>query len=97
MDQIIRQAISEKRLVEFSYQGFQRIAEIHVYGIKGGIHQILAYQTRGQSKSGRLPNWRRVNLREVVGICLLDEIFPGRRPNPSGDHSDWDSIIAMVH
>lgn len=43
MDQIIRQAISEKRLVEFMYQGLQRIAEIHVYGIKGGVHQILAY------------------------------------------------------
>ena len=96
MDQTIRQAISEKRLTEFMYQGFQRIAEIHVYGVKDGVRQILVYQVRGQSKSGRLPNWRRVNLREVTGLRLLNEIFPGRRANPSGEHSEWDQKLALV-
>lgn len=96
MDQAIRQAISEKRLTEFMYQGFQRIAEIHIYGVKDGVRQILVYQVRGQSKSGRLPNWRRVNLREVTGLRLLNETFTGRRANPSGEHSEWDQKLALV-
>ena len=97
MEQIIRNAINEKHLVEFMYQGLQRIAEVHVYGVKDGIRQMLVYQVRGQSRSGRLPDWRRVNLREVINLRLIDENFPGRRPNPSRNHSEWDQIIALVN
>lgn len=96
MDAWIRQAIAEKKLVEFQYQGYARIAEPHVYGRHGGVEQLLVYQVRGGSKSGRLPDWRRVDLPEVSGLNILDETFPGRRANPSGEHSPWDETFAIV-
>lgn len=96
MDSTIITAINEKRLLEFSYDGLNRIAEPHVYGVKDGKYELLVYQIRGQSKSGGLPNWRRVELKKVANIQILDEIFPGRRPTPSGKHSSFDRIIAIV-
>lgn len=96
MDALIRQALAEKKLVEFQYQGYTRIAEPHVYGRNGGVKQLLVYQVRGGSKSGQLPNWRRVDLPEVSNLHILNETFSGRRANPSGEHSAWDETFAIV-
>lgn len=96
MDSLIRQAITEKKLVEFQYQDYTRIAEPHVYGRKSGVAQLLIYQVRGGSSSGRLPNWRRVDLPQVSGFKILTETFAGPRPYPSGEHSSWDETFAVV-
>ncbi len=96
MDALIRQAITEKHLIEFQYHGHHRVAEPHVYGRNNGVLQLLVYQVRGQSSSGRLPDWRRVDLHEISGLRLLNERFPGKRPNPSGEHSRWDEYFAVV-
>jgi len=96
MDGLIRQAIEEKKLVQFEYQGYMRIAEPHIYGRKGGITKLLVYQVRGGSKSGNLPNWRRVDLTEVGQFQILSETFQGRRTNPSGKHSVWDEVFIIV-
>lgn len=96
MDEQIIKAIRGKRLIEFIYHGLQRIAEPHVFGYLNGIKQLLVYQIRGQSRSGGLPNWRRVDIHEMSQLGILDETFPGRRPHPSGKHSSWDSYIAVV-
>lgn len=96
MDTQIRQAIAQKKLIQFEYQGYTRIAEPHIYGRNGGVTQLLVYQVRGDSKLGKLPNWRRIDLPEVSGLHVLNESFPGRRPNPSGEHSSWDETFVIV-
>lgn len=96
MDLAIRTGIAKKQLVDFYYHGLPRIAEPHVYGIHEGKYQMLVYQVRGQSRSGALPDWRRVELSEVTNLRLLDEFFPGPRPTPSGKHSEFDTILAIV-
>lgn len=96
MDREIRDAINERRLVDFTYHDLHRVAEPHVYGVHDGKFQLLTYQVAGDSSSGGLPNWRRVELSEVTALRALSQTFPGRRPNPSGKHSDFDEIIAVV-
>ncbi len=96
MDQEIRSAIANKQLVEFTYHRLHRVAEPHVFGMKDGRHQLLTYQVRGESSSGGLPDWRRVTLSEVSGLRVLDEHFAGPRPYPSGKHSEFDTILAVV-
>lgn len=83
-------------MLDFTYHGKHRVAEPHVYGIKNGQYQLLAYQIRGDSSSGGLPNWRRVNLDDVSGLTILDERFPGKRDTPTGQHSAFDEIILIV-
>lgn len=96
MDEIIRSAIANKQLLDFTYHRLHRIVEPHVYGIHVGKYQLLGYQIRGETSSGGLPNWRRVNLDEVTELRVLDEHFAGRRPFPSGKHSAFDTTLAIV-
>jgi len=94
--ELIKQAITQKHLIEFYYQDFQRITEPHTLGLKDGVLQVLVYQVSGQSSSGQLPDWRRMNLENMLRLRILDETFSSHRPSPSGNHSSWDEIIATV-
>lgn len=95
-DNMIRTAIANKQIVRFYYHGYERIAEPHIYGRKSGKIQVLFYQIGGGSSSGGLPNWRRMEVDEMSGFQTTDKNFPGPRPYPSGEHSDWDEIFAVV-
>ena len=96
MENLILEAIASKQLIEFYYHNLPRIAEPHVYGVTNGVRQVLGYQTGGQSSNGGLPDWRRFDLNQMSRLAILPQIFPGRRPIPSGKHSSWDSRIAIV-
>jgi predicted DNA-binding transcriptional regulator YafY len=95
MDDLIKQAISQKRLIDFSYHNQHRIAEPHILGMLKGVTQVLIYQVDGES-SNRLPDWRRVNVDEILNLKILDDTFPGQRSSPSGRHSSWDIHLAVV-
>lgn len=96
MDDIIRTAIKNKNLIEFTYENKHRIAEPHVYGVLDGKRQLLVYQIAGQSSSGNLPNWRRMDVSKISNMRILDDRFPGRRPYPSGEHSSFDTVYVVV-
>ena len=96
MDELIRKAISQKRLLRFSYGGRVRVAEPHVYGTISGRKQLLTYQIAGESSSGDLPNWRRVELDGMRDLQILEDRFSGPRPTGLGEHSQFDVILAVV-
>jgi len=96
MEELIISAIGEKKLVQFDYHGFNRIAEPHVYGKTNGKRQFLGYQVDGGSSRGGIPDWRRFDLHGIRNLRVLEETFPGKRPFPSSKHSHWDHKIAVV-
>src|SRR5207253_9249610 len=60
------EAITSRRVVEFDYRRLMRIAEPHTLGINtSGVEQLLAYQIRGKSSSGPLPDWRRFDVDDI--------------------------------
>ena len=77
-DKLIRRAIAEKRVVRFVYQDKERIAEPHDYGLMRGVDRLFCYQLRGKS-TGRLPNWRLVDVSGISELEVLEEICPGSR------------------
>jgi hypothetical protein len=95
VDALIRQAIRERRLIEFWLHGLHRVAEPHLYGIHNGAAQMLVYQVGGASRSGGLPYWRRIDLAEVSGLRVLHERFEATRLE-AGRPSGWDEILAVV-
>jgi hypothetical protein len=95
MDELIRRAIRERRLIEFTLHGLPRVAEPHVYGVCKRTTQLLIYQVRGQSRSGGLPDWRRVDILEMQGARLLDEVFSTPRMAMER-HKGWDRVFARV-
>jgi hypothetical protein len=96
VDQVVREAIAAKRLIQFEYEGYLRIAEPHDYGVIGGEHQLLVYQIGGQSRSGTIPNWRLVRVTAMKEVRMLSKEFAGGRSIPSGRHKKWDQLIARV-
>ena len=56
MDAEIRQAIADKKLVEFSYQNFIRIAEPHAYGSMGGVEHSLFTKFAAEANRGTFQN-----------------------------------------
>lgn len=57
VDELLRTAIQQKRLLQVTYQGKPRIIEPHDYGVHNGTVKLLGYQLSGASR-GPLPNWR---------------------------------------
>ena len=96
VDALVRLAITQKRLIQFSLQGHPRLAEPHDYGIRGGVPQLLAYQIGGSSKSGKLPDWRWVVLSEVSDLRVFDDSFPGGRCAVYGKHNQWERLFLRV-
>lgn len=95
-ESIILAAIKNKDVVQFSYHDYPRIAEPHILGTHEGKTQVLFYQIGGESSSGGIPEWRRMNLDEISDLETTGQKFAGRRPYPSGKHSEWDTRIAIV-
>lgn len=96
MESQIVAAIKEKKVLSFTYKGHVRVVEPHVYGIHEGARQLLGYQIRGSSSSGTIPEWRRFSISAMRNLQILNELFPGRRPNPSGERSCWDQVFIVV-
>ncbi len=96
LDNAIRAAISNRNIIEFAYHGYDRIAEPHVYGIHEGRRQILVYQIGGDTSSGGLPEWRRINVDQISSLRITPQNFSGPRPYSSGEHSNFDEILAVV-
>ncbi|MEC4848988.1 MAG: hypothetical protein RI100_07360 [Nitrosarchaeum sp.] len=88
MDEMIREAMSEKKLVSFDYDSFHRIAELHVYGRQNDKNGILAHQIGGQSSDGDL-GWKIMYVNKITNMKVLDETFQGKRET-TGKHTSWE-------
>ena len=95
VDELLRTAIEQKRLVRLVYKDKARIMEPHDYGIHNGSVKLLAFQVGGASR-GRLPNWRWIEVSSISDVGLLDQTFPGGRPNALGKHHRWDQLFVRV-
>jgi len=95
-DERIRFAIANKRRIKFMLYGLWRIAEPHDYGMRSGAPQLLVYQVRGESRSGKLPAWRWVVLGHTSDFEVLEETFPGSRNREVQHHIQWDRVFARV-
>lgn len=94
MDEMIREAMSERKKLVFDYDGLHRVVEPHVYGRKNDKNGMLVYQTEGQSSRGEL-GWKRMYMEKMTNMKVLDETFPGRR-EVTGMHSVWDLFYYIV-
>lgn len=95
IDQLLRTAIEQKRLVQFTYRDKLRIVEPHDYGVHRGLPKLFCYQVGGLS-SEPLPSWRWADVNSISDLCLLNRRFSGRRSTPSGKHHTWDQLYIRV-
>jgi len=93
LDQLLRTAIEQTRLLRLRYRGKDRIVEPHDYGQHNGVIKLLTYQVGGV---GTLPNWRWMETDLISDAEMLDQTFPGGRPTASGRHHEWDKLFLRV-
>lgn len=99
IEEIIKQAINEKRILKFEYKGKDRIVEPHLYGkSKKNIQKDLlhAFQTDGESNRGEL-GWKNFFTDEVKAIKLIKETFEVEKDfRPNSSKIPIKEVIARV-
>jgi hypothetical protein len=97
IDEQLRFAINNERLVQLQYHRRLRIAEPHDYGVQKGRRMLLVYQREaaGPEQKGTT-GWRLLDLRKIEGCLVLEETFPGSRGAAHPRHREWDVIYARA-
>jgi hypothetical protein len=75
---VLAQAIEERRVVTFTYDGFLRVVEPFLLGTTtAGRSALRDYQTAGGSRSGTVPGWHLFSLGKIVGLATCQKRFSG--------------------
>ncbi len=85
MNDIIVNAIKNRNVIEFTYEGESRTVETHCYGLTTkGNEAIRVYQINGYSSSGKM-GWKVYDLGQASDIQILSDIFEIREDYKKGD------------
>ena len=95
LDQQLRYAIANKRLLQIYYEGAQRVIEPHDYGVKKGVVSLLAYQLQSSDPS-KTSGWRLLHLSKISECVVLEQTFKGSRGEESQQHHNWDVLYLRV-
>lgn len=98
LDEQLRFAIGNRRLLGLVYSGSLRLVEPHDYGVHKGVTRLLAYQHKGPSRSGRpsLSGWRLFDVAKITQAIVLRQTFAGSRGDAHERHYEWDPLYARV-
>lgn len=85
MKKVIIETIEGQYLLQFDYEGEQRIVEPHCYGLTSkGNEVIRAYQVDGFSSSGKM-GWKLYDLAKADSFEILEDTFAIRPDYKPGD------------
>lgn len=92
MNQIIIAAISERHILEFTYDGQLRVVEPHAYGVNfEGDESLRAFQT-----NMREPDWRMFLLAKIQTLSATPRIFSGPRKDYYRNETAMDQIHTQL-
>lgn len=80
LNQAICDAIKDRSILKFIYDGHFRVVEPYAYGLSlTGIEAIHCYQTEGTSDSGQVRAWKMMAVSEIKSLIVTEEHFSGER------------------
>lgn len=78
-EELLRQALAERREVQFKYHGYSRRVEPHALGrVTENRLALLGWQVSGGSASEPPPGWRTFLLAEISALKLMRKTFAPR-------------------
>lgn len=78
-DQLIRQALAGRRMLQFDYHGYARLVEPHALGrLPEGRVALLGWQVSGGSQSEPPPGWRTFLVAEIASLEIRRGTFTPR-------------------
>jgi predicted DNA-binding transcriptional regulator YafY len=104
-NELLRQALSERRVVQFKYHGHSRRVEPHALGrVTGSRPALLGWQVSGGSASEPPPGWRTFVLADIKSLKLMRPTFvphartTGRkRRSSSRSRRKWRATKRVEH
>jgi len=79
VEELLRQALSERRVVQFKYHGYSRRVEPHALGrVTGDRPALLGWQASGGSASEPPPGWRTFVVTDIKSLKLMSSGFKPR-------------------
>jgi hypothetical protein len=97
MNTLICDAIGARRLIRFIYDGYERVAEPHLYGVSTANHEVVsAYLVGGWSASEGAPGWRKYLVHEMHDIHALAESFAAPRPGYNPEDRQMRQVFCRL-
>jgi hypothetical protein len=96
LDERIRRAIAEKRLLQLHYKRAVRLAEPHDYGVIDGTPRLLIFQLQGPDSGKGTVGWRLLDVVEIESCVVTDRTFAGSRGQSHQQHYQWKTLYARV-
>lgn len=96
MDERIRRAIAQKRLLELRYKGAVRLAEPHDYGTIDGAARLLVFQLHGPNSGKGSVGWRLLDVAKIESCVVSHQTFAGSRGASHQQHYLWETLYARV-
>ena len=80
MNQVICDAIRNRCVLKFTYDGHPRIVEPHAYGLSKKRNEVMrCYQTGGTSRYHKVPDWKLMEVTRIKFLTVTEEHFVGER------------------
>jgi predicted DNA-binding transcriptional regulator YafY len=97
MNEKIVEAINEKRIIAFYYDGGYRTVEPYVYGMSGAGHEVLrAYQLGGHSDSEAHEGWKLFKTSRIKNLVETPEFFKELRSDFKKEDPAIKEIFAEI-
>ena len=97
MNQVICDAIRNRCVLTFTYDGLYRIVEPHAYGLSRARNEVIrCYQTGGTSHSDKLPAWRLMKVAEIRFLAVTEQHFVGERDGYQKGDKDMSTIFCEL-
>ncbi|TNC74706.1 WYL domain-containing protein [Rubellimicrobium roseum] len=87
-DRLIRQAIRDRRVIEFRYHGEHRTVEPYRLGLDGGRLRLMGWQSR--------KGWRSFHVEDMDELALTERTFLDPRQGYVRGDPRMDRILAEV-
>ena len=94
MNNVICQAIRERKILSFTYDDFPRVVEPHCYGVStAGNSALRCYQTSGGSSSGKVPGWHMMKTDKIIGLTVSQSVFA----EPRAEYKKGDKGMSTIY
>lgn len=97
MNTTICNAIRNKQILEFNYDGGIRVVEPFCYGVStAGFEVLRGFQTGGYSSSGNSLGWKLFRVDEISSIGNTTKKFDGNRPHYNPNDKQMTQIYCHI-
>ncbi len=97
MNTLVKTSVETKTILEFNYDGQQRVVEPHAHGVSTAGNEVLrCYQIAGGSNSGNVPGWHLMTVTKMVDLTVTDSHFNSPRPGYKKEDKSLSTIYAQL-